>query len=110
MTAAHARALLGVGPAATAAQIEAAFRLLAWEAHPDRGGSTAAFGELTEARGTLLGRFGPHPGGPRVSRPSVPHRATAVPVEVVSDGRMLRSRLEATLRRWLHRRVGRNLS
>lgn len=42
--------VLGVGADATSAEIEAAYRKLAQERHPDKGGSEAAMAELNGAR------------------------------------------------------------
>lgn len=46
--------VLGVAPDAPRAVVEAAYRALAREAHPDRGGSPARMAELTAARDALL--------------------------------------------------------
>lgn len=51
---ARARRLLGLSPAATPDDIRAAYRRLAAEMHPDRGGSDARLAALTEARDLLL--------------------------------------------------------
>jgi hypothetical protein len=51
---AEARALLGVGLAATSDEIRAAYRQKIAEAHPDRGGSHEQAARLTAARDTLL--------------------------------------------------------
>ena len=51
---AEARALLGVGLAATPDEIRAAYRRKIAEAHPDRGGSHERAARLTAARDTLL--------------------------------------------------------
>lgn len=51
---AEARALLGVGLAATPDDIRAAYRRRIAEAHPDRGGSHEQAARLTAARDTLL--------------------------------------------------------
>ena len=51
---ASARALLGVGLAATPDEIRAAYRRKIAEAHPDRGGSHEQAARLTAARDTLL--------------------------------------------------------
>jgi curved DNA-binding protein CbpA len=49
-----ARARLGLGPGADAAQIEHAFRARLLRAHPDQGGSAQETQALTEARDLLL--------------------------------------------------------
>lgn len=46
--------VLGVSPAATEADIQAAYRAKAAKAHPDRGGSHAAMAELNNARDEAL--------------------------------------------------------
>jgi DnaJ-domain-containing protein 1 len=51
---AEARAILGVGLAATPAEIRAAYRRKIAEAHPDRGGNHDQAARLTAARDTLL--------------------------------------------------------
>ncbi|WP_133364647.1 J domain-containing protein [Qipengyuania sediminis] len=51
---ARARRLLQVAPGASAEDIRAAYRRLAADMHPDRGGSTAHLAALTEARDLLL--------------------------------------------------------
>ena len=48
-----ARRLLGVGPGASEAEVERAFRRHARGTHPDHGGDPARFRELTEARRVL---------------------------------------------------------
>lgn len=53
MTSREARELLGLPAAATAAEVEAAYRRRAWESHPDRGGEQEAFRRLVQARATL---------------------------------------------------------
>jgi hypothetical protein len=53
---AQARALLGVGLAATPDEIRAAYRRKMADAHPDRGGSHDAAARLTAARDALLKR------------------------------------------------------
>lgn len=50
--------ILGVSPAATASEIERAFRAKARSAHPDAGGSTALMAELNAARDEALRRRG----------------------------------------------------
>jgi hypothetical protein len=50
----QARALLGVGPSATEAEIRAAYRAKMAQAHPDRGGKHADAAKLTAARDRLL--------------------------------------------------------
>jgi hypothetical protein len=51
---AEARAILGVGLAATPDEIRMAYRRKIAEAHPDRGGSHDQAARLTAARDTLL--------------------------------------------------------
>ncbi len=46
--------LLGVPPDASAREVQAAFRVAAARAHPDRGGDCATFVRLAEARERLL--------------------------------------------------------
>lgn len=57
MDEAQARALLGVGPNATPAEIRAAYREKMKTAHPDQGGSTQAAARLNAARALLLQRY-----------------------------------------------------
>lgn len=54
---AKARRLLQVSPAASTEDIRAAYRRLAIEMHPDRGGSDARLAALTEARDLLLAQL-----------------------------------------------------
>lgn len=49
-----ARAMLGVSPSATTGQVKRAYRRLALELHPDRGGDPAAFQQLVVAQQLLL--------------------------------------------------------
>ena len=49
-----ARAVLGLAPGTSRADIDIAFRRLAKATHPDHGGSAAAFRELVVARRTAL--------------------------------------------------------
>jgi chromate transport protein ChrA len=56
---AEARAVLGVGLAATPDDIRHAYRRKMADAHPDRGGSHDAAARLTAARDTLLKRTRP---------------------------------------------------
>ena len=51
---AKARRLLRLQPAATREDVRAAYRRLAADAHPDRGGSAPKLAALTEARDLLL--------------------------------------------------------
>lgn len=50
----QARAILGVGPVATRAEIEAAYRHLIRRAHPDQGGTSGLAAQLNAARDRLL--------------------------------------------------------
>jgi len=50
-----ARRLLGVGPGATLAEVERAFRRRVRTTHPDRGGDPAQFRQLVAARAALTG-------------------------------------------------------
>jgi DnaJ-domain-containing protein 1 len=54
MTAKEARSILGVGPDATEAEIEEAYRRLMRMAHPDKGGTTGLASQLNAARERLL--------------------------------------------------------
>lgn len=54
MSAADARAMLGVGPDAGREEIEAAYRRLMPRAHPDQGGSPGLAAQLNAARDRLL--------------------------------------------------------
>lgn len=54
---ARAYRLLQVSPTASAEEIRAAYRRLAAEMHPDRGGSDARLAALTEARDLLLSQL-----------------------------------------------------
>lgn len=49
-----ARAILGVPASATAGEIKRAYRRLALERHPDRGGDPIAFAHLAEAHELLI--------------------------------------------------------
>lgn len=49
-----ARAMLGVGPQASAAEIQAAYARLMRRAHPDQGGTTGLATQLNLARDRLL--------------------------------------------------------
>jgi DnaJ homolog subfamily C member 19 len=51
---ARARRLLGVPAVTTREEVRAAYRRLAAEMHPDRGGSDARLAALTQARDLLL--------------------------------------------------------
>jgi curved DNA-binding protein CbpA len=53
----QAFALLGLGPTATAEDVQAAWRRRVADAHPDKGGSPDAVARLTEARDVLLKRL-----------------------------------------------------
>ncbi|MDQ2859639.1 MAG: DnaJ domain-containing protein [Pseudomonadota bacterium] len=50
----QARAILGVGPSATRAEIEAAYRRLIRRAHPDQGGTSGLAAQLNAARDRLV--------------------------------------------------------
>ena len=54
---AKARRLLQVSPSASHEEIRAAYRRLAAEMHPDRGGSDARLAALNEARDVLLAQL-----------------------------------------------------
>jgi hypothetical protein len=54
MSAAEARAILGVPPGATPDQIRAAYRRLMPRAHPDTGGTAGLAAQLNAARDRLL--------------------------------------------------------
>lgn len=56
MSAEEARSVLGVGPAATKAEIDAAYKRLMRMAHPDKGGTSGLAAQLNAARDRLLGR------------------------------------------------------
>ncbi len=53
---AEARSILGLGPGATDAEINAAWRRLMARAHPDQGGTEGLAARLNAARDRLLGR------------------------------------------------------
>ena len=55
MSLSQARSILGVGPEATRPDIEAAYRRLMRQAHPDKGGTTGLAAQLNAARDRLLG-------------------------------------------------------
>jgi hypothetical protein len=54
MSAAEARAILGVEPDATPEQIRSAYTRLMQRAHPDKGGTTGLAAQLNAARDRLL--------------------------------------------------------
>ncbi|WP_411286581.1 molecular chaperone DnaJ [Phenylobacterium sp.] len=55
MSLGEARNILGVGEAATEAQVQAAFTRLMRMAHPDKGGTAGLAAQLNAARDRLLG-------------------------------------------------------
>jgi hypothetical protein len=55
MSAEDARRILGVGPEATRAEVQAAYTRLMRMAHPDKGGTTGLAAQLNAARDKLLG-------------------------------------------------------
>lgn len=56
MSAEQARAILGLEPRASHADVQAAYRRLMGMAHPDRGGTRGLAAQLNAARDVLLGR------------------------------------------------------
>jgi hypothetical protein len=52
----EARSILGVGPDASEAEIQAAYTRLMRLAHPDKGGTSGLAAQLNAARDRLLGR------------------------------------------------------
>jgi len=52
----EARRILGVGPEATKAEIQAAYTRLMHAVHPDKGGTAGLAAQLNAARDRLLGR------------------------------------------------------
>jgi hypothetical protein len=56
MSVEEARSILGVGPAATEAEIQAAYTRLMRLAHPDKGGTSGLAAQLNAARDRLLPR------------------------------------------------------
>lgn len=56
MSPAEARAILGVGPSATTAEVQAAYKRLIGTLHPDRGGTPGLAAQLNGAREALIGR------------------------------------------------------
>ncbi len=56
MSLAEARSILGVGEAATAEEIQAAYSRLMRLAHPDKGGTDGLAAQLNAARDRLLGK------------------------------------------------------
>ena len=56
MSAEQARSILGVGPQATAEEIQAAYLRLIRRNHPDQGGSSGLAAQLNAARDVLLGK------------------------------------------------------
>ncbi len=79
--------LLGLSPACTPAEVEAAYRARVRVAHPDRGGSAEQFRALTESRHVLL------------TAPASQHAIVA------HDSRMSRRLLRRLRRRRTKRRV-----
>jgi DnaJ-domain-containing protein 1 len=55
MTTIEARAILGVGPNATADEIRATYHQLMKKLHPDHGGSTFLASQINAAKSALLG-------------------------------------------------------
>lgn len=76
MHAREAYAALGLAPGASAEEVRAAYRRLALETHPDRGGGAAAFSRVQAAHHALLaggGGAGGHPGATHArARPPPP--------------------------------------
>lgn len=56
MSESDARSILGVGPEATRAEIQAAYRRLMERVHPDKGGAAGLAAQLNAARDRLLGK------------------------------------------------------
>jgi hypothetical protein len=56
MSDAEARRILGVGPAATRAEIQAAYTRLMRAVHPDKGGTAGLAAQLNAARDRLLSK------------------------------------------------------
>jgi hypothetical protein len=56
MSLAEARSVLGVGPEATPAEVQAAYSRLMRLAHPDKGGTSGLAAQLNAARDRLLDR------------------------------------------------------
>ena len=56
MSEAEARSILGVGPAATPQEVQAAYKRLMGALHPDRGGTAGLAAQLNAAREALAGR------------------------------------------------------
>ena len=54
MSADEARSILGVGPDATRAEVQAAYRRLMERVHPDKGGAAGLAAQLNAARDRLL--------------------------------------------------------
>lgn len=54
----EARAILGVGPEATVAEVKAAYTRLIQMAHPDKGGTEGLAAQLNAARDRLIKRRG----------------------------------------------------
>jgi hypothetical protein len=52
----QARSILGVGPEASAEEVQAAYLRLIRRNHPDQGGSTGLAAQLNAARDVLLGK------------------------------------------------------
>lgn len=56
MSVEEARAILGVGPEASAEEVQSAYLRLIRRAHPDQGGTSGLAAQLNTARDTLLGK------------------------------------------------------
>jgi hypothetical protein len=84
-----ALARLGLDRTADVAQVKRSYRRLAHDHHPDRGGDSAAFAELSLAYRVLLEEHRPRPAPPRVatgrpSRPPSPSPAVIDPDDELS--------------------------
>jgi hypothetical protein len=87
-----ALARLGLDRSSDIAQVKRSFRRLAHDHHPDRGGDSAAFAELSLAYRVLLAEHDPRPRPPRVARGRPSRTPAPAPAPSPADGRLMAPR------------------